>query len=64
MRFGFALIIASIGLIGAVVADETNPAPSKPPALDQPHPFSVHDMVRMQRVGDEMDPPPRRQSQP
>ena len=52
-RVGVAIAIAAAGLSAyALAADESQPIrPSVPPDLSRPHPFGVHDMVRMQRVG-------------
>src|SRR5437773_6884331 len=48
-----ATAIATTSPIEAVAADVTvSPSTPEPSALSQPHPYGVHDMVRMQRVGD------------
>src|SRR5438067_7807122 len=50
--FPLAMLGYLVLIRGAVADDAISPSASKPPRLDQPHPFGVHDMVRMQRVGD------------
>jgi len=49
------LLIAAALQVAA--AAQTMPTPSAPPDLTKPHPFGVHDMVRMQRVGDPVPSP-------
>src|SRR5262245_6925388 len=44
-----ALPVAAVG--------QSLPTPSAPPDLTKPHPFGVHDMVRMQRVGEPVPSP-------
>jgi dipeptidyl aminopeptidase/acylaminoacyl peptidase len=48
-----------IGLIAwsAAALAQSQPTPSAPPDLSQQHPFGVHDMVRMQRVGEPVPSP-------
>jgi dipeptidyl aminopeptidase/acylaminoacyl peptidase len=46
------LIVASLLIAITASAQPVSPAPSNPPNLDQPHPFGVHDMLRMERVGE------------
>src|SRR5947208_8860579 len=42
----------------ANVEDDSRPiTPPAPPNLTRPHPFGVHDMVRMQRVGEPQPSP-------
>jgi dipeptidyl aminopeptidase/acylaminoacyl peptidase len=55
MSFFVSVVVAS-----GLVAQE-NPTASTPDSLSKPHPFGVHDMVRMQRVG-EPQPSPDGQS--
>ncbi|HMC10554.1 MAG TPA: hypothetical protein VKH44_04660, partial [Pirellulaceae bacterium] len=55
----FVAIAALLNI--AAAADNSGLTPSAPPSLLQPHPFGVHDMVRMQRVG-EPQPSPDGQS--
>ena len=63
MSRGFLEIVRALGFAGpvacilltmssAVAAEPSSPTASNPPALDQPHPFGVHDMLRMERLGE------------
>ena len=47
-------LVACLLLIvsSAVAAEPSSPIASNPPALDRPHPFGVHDMLRMERLGE------------
>ncbi|HEY2413534.1 MAG TPA: hypothetical protein VGI40_14890, partial [Pirellulaceae bacterium] len=64
MRNGMSLVVAvstfviGLGFISTACAQE-NPQPkSLPPnLLSEPHPFGVHDMVRMERVGTPLPSP-------
>src|SRR5439155_10662485 len=55
MRSLLALI--TIAALTAAARAQSSPMPSSPPDLSQPHAFGVHDMVRMQRVGDPVPSP-------
>src|SRR5438094_793465 len=60
LRGGLSIVAAAtLALsIDARGAEDAPPlTPSSPPALSQPHPFGVHDMVRMQRVGEPQPSP-------
>ena len=55
LRLAFArrrLIFVTVAAFGMLLARTVTPAESKLPDLSKPHPFSVHDMVRMDRLGD------------
>lgn len=47
-----AVGIANVVGPALITADEISPVASGVPPLSQPHPFGVHDMVRMERLGD------------
>ena len=51
--------VTLLGLLAwsAAALGQSQPTPSAPPDLSQPHPFGVHDMVRMQRVGEPVPSP-------
>ncbi|HMC12291.1 MAG TPA: hypothetical protein VKH44_13415, partial [Pirellulaceae bacterium] len=59
MRLSFlAPIIATFALLNVTAADDNSAlSPSAAPSLSQPQPFGVHDMVRMQRVGEPQPSP-------
>src|SRR5262245_39938158 len=52
MRLNFSALVfcTFVSLTAASADDNTGLTPSAPPSLSQPHPFGVHDMVRMRRV--------------
>src|SRR5438270_13426189 len=57
---GLAVVMAlAVGFRAVVGAeDDSRPiVPSAPPDLTRPHPSGVHDMVRMQRVGEPVPSP-------
>jgi dipeptidyl aminopeptidase/acylaminoacyl peptidase len=59
-RFSVSLssVLFVLFLTAAALAENgSTPTPSSPPDLSKPHNFSVHDMVRMQRVGEPVPSP-------
>src|SRR5205823_2838434 len=57
---GLAIVVAVVVGSAAIAhaEDDYRPiTPSAPPDLTRPHPFGVHDMVRMQRVGEPVPSP-------
>src|SRR5262245_21374961 len=59
MRFAMSVLVGVV-IVSGLLAQE-NPKATAPESLSKPHPFGVHDMVRMQRVG-EPQPSPDGQS--
>src|SRR5438132_317841 len=55
MRSFFAVIV--IAVVTAAACGQSVPVPTSPPDLSRPHAFGVHDMVRMQRVGEPVPSP-------
>ncbi|MBW8885362.1 MAG: PD40 domain-containing protein, partial [Planctomycetia bacterium] len=54
MRSLVFLLLAALPLAAGA---QSLPTPSSPPDLSKAHPFGVHDMVRMQKVGDPVPSP-------
>lgn len=52
-----SLLILLLNALALTAYSQSLPSPSSPPDLTKPHPFGVHDMVRMQRVGDAVPSP-------
>lgn len=51
------LTLIAIAALASPLRAQSLPTPSAPPDLSKPHPFGVHDMVRMQRVGEPVPSP-------